>query len=609
MGCTAARPSGGDRRFFGQQRVFDAASDLVDRLRVGVDRVQGAVLAPAGDVGDRLAAGVEAEVAADDVGDAVDHDLGPCPVAVGVADAQGVRDLVHEHPHARVGRQGGVDDDAPGVRVAPPIGGPVERAVLDLEAELARELGERGEQVGVAVAGDRLGGRLERDGLAAGQGLGLRDVLSRDSTGTERTVARQRLGRVLSGVPGRFEVRREDGVGAGLVVVGPGRGAIDASDFLAWLSSRGRGSYTARSYAFGLAHFLAWLDERELVLGDVDRSVLAGYISAFRDGDAGCPLGRRPRTVNHRLSVLASFFAFLLARDAERDGGAAVGRPSPVPGEPSVMLGGHGMPGRDRVRRGRRSELRQRVARTLPRRVEPEVAVALIAAAVSWRDKALLTLLWRTGQRIGDRSEIHGRHGLLGMRLADLDRRAGMITVRLKGARDEHRVPVSEDFWPLFARYVADERGFGEPEEPAWMGLRKGSGTPLGYAAFESSLRYTSGKVGVRVTAHMFRHALAQALVDTAGVHVAQEVLGHAHISTTVGTYARVDERAMVDALARANGLFDLAAAAAATAPDAAQDEDHAAGGDDDDGYVFDYAAGTLAELDAISSPTPPAAA
>jgi hypothetical protein len=88
---------------------------------------------------------------------------------------------------------------------------------------------------------------------------------------------------------------------------------------------------------------------------------------------------------------------------------------------------------------------------------------------------------------------------------------------------------------------------------------------------------------------------------------VAQEVLGHAHISTTVGTYARVDERAMGDALSRANGLFDVAAAAATTAPDVAagSGEDQAGTG----GYVFDYAAGTLAELDAISGLTPPAAA
>lgn len=34
-------------------------------------------------------------------------------------------------------------------------------------------------------------------------------------------------------------------------------------------------------------------------------------------------------------------------------------------------------------------------------------------------------------------------------------------------------------------------------------------------------------------------------LVDVAGPHVAQEILGHRSISTTVDEYAHVDERAM----------------------------------------------------------------
>jgi integrase/recombinase XerD len=72
------------------------------------------------------------------------------------------------------------------------------------------------------------------------------------------------------------------------------------------------------------------------------------------------------------------------------------------------------MAGRDPPRRGRRSELRQRVPRRLPRRVEPEVARRLIDGARSARDRALLTLLWRSGQRIGDWSERHGRHGCWG---------------------------------------------------------------------------------------------------------------------------------------------------------------------------------------------------
>ena len=69
----------------------------------------------------------------------------------------------------------------------------------------------------------------------------------------------------------------------------------------------------------------------------------------------------------------------------------------------------------------------------------------------------------------------------------------------------------------------------------------------------------------------MFRHALAQALVDVAGLKVAQEMLGHAHISTTADTYSHVDEQAMVAAVERVHGTCSICAPrrSPATAPPA----------------------------------------
>ncbi len=39
---------------------------------------------------------------------------------------------------------------------------------------------------------------------------------------------------------------------------------------------------------------------------------------------------------------------------------------------------------------------------------------------------------------------------------------AATVLVRLKGERDEHRVPVTEDFWPLWRRYLIEERCWAE---------------------------------------------------------------------------------------------------------------------------------------------------
>jgi len=379
-------------------------------------------------------------------------------------------------------------------------------------------------------------------------------------------------------------------------------------EFLAHLQRRGRGSYTVRSYRLGLGDFGRWLTSVGRGVDEVSRRDVEAYVDEFARGDPaaarrqGQPrrpavvdlarrqprpavqAGRAPRTVNHRLSVLASFFAFLIERDTDRDG-TWTSRVNPVPQRAAKLV--HGMPGGgDPPPRGRRAELRRREPRELPNTLDPAVVQRLIDGAISWRDRAILIVLARTGQRIGDWSDEHGRHGVLGMRLADVDRRTSTVVVRLKGARDEHRVPVTEEFWTAFDRYLARERG-DPPTEAAWVGLRRGQGKPLTYAAFEAGLRYLGRRVGIDVTAHMFRHTVATNVVTTSGVAVAQQLLGHRHVETTADTYAHIDAKALVDAVA---GLERHARA----------EPTHAGGVGR---YVFHYDSATVAELEAVASP------
>lgn len=318
---------------------------------------------------------------------------------------------------------------------------------------------------------------------------------------------------------------------------------VDAANaFLGDLAARGRQTYTQRSYALALAHLIAWLDRNAagVPLHCLDDSLIARYVSDFERGEdqIGERVGRAPATVRHRLSVVMSF------RDH-----ATGGWPTPQSSSSTRR-----MAGRDAPSRWRRQELRRSPPRTIPRAVEADVATALIDAATSWRNKALLTLMRRTGQRVGDWHELHGRHGLLGLALGDVDATGMTIRVMLKGARDEHLVPVTDDFWPLWDAYLRHERG-DAPTRAAWVGARRGRDQPLSYGAFEAALRHLGQQVGVRVTAHMFRHAFAQAVMNSAGLKVAQELLGHAHLSTTADTYLHTDAGAMVDAVAAARRM------------------------------------------------------
>lgn len=401
--------------------------------------------------------------------------------------------------------------------------------------------------------------------------------------------------------------RQPDGPIPYVVVGGDGQPVGQVEAFLGHLVACGRATYTLRTYALGLADFVTWLDASGVTIDDVDIQVVEAYVLAFRHGPKGgavavdadqdgrvhpvtrkrAPqLQRQPATINHRLSVLSSLFTFLIARDTAAGSGRWCGRMSPVP--TSVSGPEHGSPGRDAPRRGRRSELRQRTPRRLPQAVEPELARRLIDEARSWRDKALLTLLWRTGQRIGDWHPLHGCHGVLGLHLYDVDELSATVLVRLKGARDEHRVPVTEDFWPLWRRYLVEERCWADTPA-AWVGFRRARGKPLTYAAFESALRTLGARLDVNVNAHMFRHALAEAVASTSGLKVAQEILAHRHIGTTARTYVHVDQQAMIDAVGRARTWTDLAA------QPPGPDQDSVGG------FVFAYDVDTIVELDAIA--------
>ncbi|GHO63072.1 hypothetical protein KSC_019640 [Ktedonobacter sp. SOSP1-52] len=402
------------------------------------------------------------------------------------------------------------------------------------------------------------------------------------------------------------------------LVMGPdGSEVTTINEFLLHLAHLGRSAYTLRSYAQGLAHFFDWLHTTERQVDEVTPQVIEAYITAFSlQAKAGaCSVDpakagqinlltrksasrkeRQPRTINHRLSVLASFFAYRIQADTAQESGPWVNRSNPVP---SPQQNVHGMPGRDIPRRGKRGELRRRVPRHLPRHVDPPLAQQFIDTAHSWRDKALLTLLYRAGQRIGDWSEYAGRHGILGMTLADVDEQAHTITVLLKGARDEYRVPVTEDFWPLYHHYLSAERPADLATPALWIGLRKGKGAPLTYASFESALRYVGRKLGANVNAHMFRHTLAQALVDQGQLKVAQDLLGHQHLETTADVYASTDHRALAEALSATKSQFDQEVVQQNRVRRTGRASPHEVR------YVFSYDDLTLQELDQAASSRP----
>jgi site-specific recombinase XerD len=174
--------------------------------------------------------------------------------------------------------------------------------------------------------------------------------------------------------------RKAERFGASFRVCDSKDAAVGSCDqFLTELSLRDCSVYTQRAYAIGLAHFFSWLRASG---GDPDHVTLQAvgiYITEFARGTKQGAVGvrgtqkpRQPRTINHRLSVLASYFEYCIRRDTEDGRGPWKGRINPASGNPLTEELSHGMIGRDLpARKRQRDGFRRRIPRTLPKVLEP----------------------------------------------------------------------------------------------------------------------------------------------------------------------------------------------------------------------------------------------
>jgi len=172
---------------------------------------------------------------------------------------------------------------------------------------------------------------------------------------------------------------------------------------------------------------------------------------------------------------------------------------------------------------------------SLPRGIGAGDAKALLAScdrrsALGRRDYALLVVLLRLGLR---RSEVAG------LRLDDIDWRAGEVVVRGKGARED-RLPLPADVGEAIAAYLRRGRPQGDRRE-VFLRARAPYG-PMASGTVASTVRRACRRAGIaEVGSHRLRHTVACQMV-AAGVPLVQiaQVLRHHSLQTTA-VYARVD--------------------------------------------------------------------
>jgi integrase len=322
------------------------------------------------------------------------------------------------------------------------------------------------------------------------------------------------------------------------------------TDYLLELTASDFSPASVKSYAYALLDWFRFLHTANLAWCDAGRGDVRDYIVQLRTAenpyrrrtkaDAPAPgmvnprtgkpslaTGYKAATINHRLSIIKSFYDYHRGRAT----GPAV---NPVPSHPpGDRPNAHRTPD-DPWMAVRRAPYRQKEPARPPRAISDSLWEEVFHALGHDRDRAIFCLLISSACRAGE---------LLQMTPQDLDWGDQAVRLITKGTRAAQWVAASPDFFRWLARYLS-ERGEIAPDAPLWQTVRAPY-RPLNYQALRKILARINATLGTNLVLHDFRHTCAMRLASDPAVPLidVQAHLRHKHLSTTeVYLQARPEE-------------------------------------------------------------------
>ena len=268
------------------------------------------------------------------------------------------------------------------------------------------------------------------------------------------------------------------------------------------LKEQGRGGTnqnTVVAYRNDLKQICSYLKRQHIDnWQQVTHEHIAGYLLEMRDAQA-----YRPATIARKLAALKSFFRYLESTGI-------------ITSDPIKKLD------TPRIQRELPHVLRQEQISNLFRQVDVETPAGK-------RDFAMLHMLYATGMRVSE---------LISLNLGDFDVDAATIVCPGRNGRSkrERVLPLSTTVVEATNRYLeADRPGLvtRHPEEQALF--LNHHGERLTRQGFWLIIKGYARQAGIsEITPHMLRHSFAILMLQ-GGMELrsVQELLGHAHISTT----------------------------------------------------------------------------
>lgn len=256
--------------------------------------------------------------------------------------------------------------------------------------------------------------------------------------------------------------------------------------------------YTLAAYVSDIVSFVLWLDSTGCIEADFNK--LREYIHFIQRFDY------KKSTVARKIASIRTFYKFLF-------------REHYIDSNPAISLSAPKRP------------------KSLPKFLTPaEVEQILnnvkIDTPAGFRNRVILELLWATGMRVSELSNLN---------FGDLNLDENEIRVFGKGAK-ERIVLVSQRAKQYLVQYINSARRLIAPDfekeevnDDTPLFINK-TGFRLQNATIRNAIKDIVEKIELpkKVTPHVFRHSFATKLIENgADLRVVQELLGHAGISNT----------------------------------------------------------------------------
>ncbi len=306
---------------------------------------------------------------------------------------------------------------------------------------------------------------------------------------------------------------------------------------------------TTKLYAGELALFLGWAAgsgrDLERAARELSRFVLLLRTTPITRRGRGYGRPRGFGRINHVLAVVREFYKHAIAHGRVDASVMAVlyevGDDRYLPAELRAEDGAL----RYRVRPRHKLHTERPTSVEVCRLEEFE---ALLRAARSWRDRFLLVLLWFSGLRIGEalglrRSDLHLMASASELGCATpgahlhVVPRANVNDARAK-VRRQRVVPLAHYAVSYYDLYLDERERCRQADDCDFVLVNlfaEPRGAPMRYSRVAQLFASLSRRAGLTraVTPHMLRHAAGTALTAVGGLDVAQEILGHASITST----------------------------------------------------------------------------